>query len=177
MLKFKIAWLSIPKTVKIYLIMLTVTAFILFLGFIYLLNELSVLRAFKKVNKHKQLTTVIDFPDKWDLVTCTIYNPCPAQGWGNGDTLFDGTKIKKEFASGYRYVSMSEDLLKRYHPDDYIYVYAFENETYFTGVWKVKDKMHSRKRNQIDFLQAKTSKINLNKNICFIKKIKIKENL
>lgn len=90
-------------------------------------------------------------------VVCTIYNPCPEQGWGNGDILYDGTKISKQKASGYRYIAISHDLINEhgFKMGDLVYVSGLDE--YYNGYWEVRDLMNKKWSKRIDFLQSKGS--------------------
>jgi len=121
----------------------------------------------KLPNVYKQNNiTVIGY----EKVTCTIYNPTSSQGWGDGSILYDGTKIQKNVSSGYRFIAVSEDLLWKYPIGSLVEVCCFENSEYYTGFWQVRDKMNSRKKNHIDFLQE-NMKMKLRKNYCFIRRV------
>ncbi len=86
-----------------------------------------------------------DFEDKYDWytlkVTTTAYNSLKSQTNSNphitafGDSLIPGLK----------YVAVSNDLIKKgLKHDTPIKIHGIE------GIYFVKDKMHSRKKNQID---------------------------
>ena len=164
-LKLKIAYCSLSKLSKISLLFISLSIGIIIFSLVSIHNKKSSIQPLKKFTSYNKII----YKDI-DLVNCTVYNPTPSQCWGSGDILYDGTKIKKEISSGYRYVSVSRDLLKKYPIGSHLKAYCFEKHEYYTGVWTVRDKMNNKKSNHIDFLQADL-KMKLDKNYCFIIKL------
>ena len=86
-------------------------------------------------------------------VTATMYKPHKIYTDDTPDILADGTKINIYKVDEYRYVALSRDLLHRWGgPFNYGDFIVVEGAGDHSGVWKVKDTMHERWVNRIDFL-------------------------
>ena len=87
-------------------------------------------------------------------VTVTMYHPVAAQTDDTPNITADGTVIKINRASEYRYVAVSRNMLIRYGGflkyGDYIWVGAGKK----SGVYQVRDTMASRWINRIDILES-----------------------
>lgn len=87
------------------------------------------------------------------LVTATMYKPHSAYTDDSPDILADGTKINIYRVDEYRYVALSRDLLRRWGgPFNYGDFIVVEGAGDHSGVWRVKDTMHERWVNRLDFL-------------------------
>lgn len=78
-------------------------------------------------------------------VTCTTYNPTPAQGWGNGLITFDGNTIDTDKLERHaiRWCAVSHDLAHLMGKTIIIQE---------LGTYEVHDLMHKRHRKRIDLL-------------------------
>ena len=87
-------------------------------------------------------------------VTVTMYHPVAAQTDDTPNITADGTVIKINRASEYRYVAVSRNMLIRYGGflkyGDYIWVGAGKK----SGVYQVRDTMAPRWINRIDILET-----------------------
>ncbi len=125
----------------------------------------------KKVNEIKNGENFNSIKElNWGEVKCSMWNPLPSQGWGDGNILFDGTKIDKNLASGYRYLAVSHDIADLYPLGSYVIISGLND--YYDGVWQVRCRMNSKWKKKVDFMQTKGHPVPpINK--CLIAKINI----
>ena len=87
-------------------------------------------------------------------VTVTMYHPVPGQTDDTPNITADGSVIKINNASDYRYVAVSRNMLVSHGGfltyGDYVYVEAGRK----SGVYQVRDTMASRWINRIDILET-----------------------
>jgi len=92
-------------------------------------------------------------------VTATMYQPLSYQTDSTPNELADGTVIDIHKAHEYRYIALSRDLLKRWGgPFDYGDYIKVEGAGEHSGIWQVRDTMHERWTNKIDFLMSPNHK-------------------
>ena len=93
-------------------------------------------------------------------VTATMYTPTRSQTDSTPHITADGTRLDTNNAGKYRFVAVSRDLLVRWGGEfdygDYIIVEGCDG--HYDGVWQIKDTMHPRITNTIDFLCSKGTK-------------------
>ena len=116
-------------------------------------NELFALQ--DKVNQNSY--------DTWGTleidVTVTMYNPSPEQTDSTPNQTADGTIIKPDRASDYRYVALSRDLLRRwggpFNYGDYVMLKGTDG---YDGIYQVRDTMAPKFINRVDILRTGGSK-------------------
>tara|TARA_B100000315_G_scaffold170481_1_gene159012 strand:- start:126 stop:638 length:513 start_codon:yes stop_codon:yes gene_type:complete len=88
-------------------------------------------------------------------VTVTMYQPVRHQTDSTPNILADGTRIKTQDASNYKFIAVSRNLLKRFGGwldyGDFIFLRGTPHKD---GVYQVRDTMHSRWVNRIDILES-----------------------
>lgn len=88
-------------------------------------------------------------------VTVTMYHPVRSQTDSTPNILADGTRIKTEQASNYKFIAVSRNLLKRWggwlEYGDFI---LLKGTTHKDGVYQVKDTMNPRFVNRVDILES-----------------------
>ena len=88
-------------------------------------------------------------------VTVTMYQPVRYQTDSTPNILADGTRIKTEQASNYKFIAVSRNLLKRWggwlEYGDFILLIGTDHKD---GVYQVKDTMNSRFINRVDILES-----------------------
>ena len=104
----------------------------------------------------------IKFKDKLNIyetegmiVTVTMYQPVRYQTDSTPNILADGTRIKTEQASNYKFIAVSRNLLKRWGGwldyGDFILLLGTGHKD---GVYQVKDTMNPRFVNRVDILES-----------------------
>ena len=92
-------------------------------------------------------------------VTVTMYEPVRYQTDSTPNILADGTRIRVNKASEYRFIAVSRNLLSRWggwlNYGDFILLKGTDNKD---GVYQVKDTMHPRWVNRIDILESPGTK-------------------
>ena len=113
-------------------------------------------------------------------VIVTMYQPVRYQTDSTPNILADGTRIKTEEASNYKFIAVSRNLLERWGGWlDYGDFILLRNTVGKDGIYQVRDTMNKRFVNRIDILEspgvkpykftdAKIKKANLNEDIKFI---------
>ena len=87
-------------------------------------------------------------------VTVTMYQPLRYQTDSTPNILADGTRIKTELASNYKFIAVSRNLLKRFGGWlDYGDFVLLKGTTGKDGVYQVRDTMNKRWVNRIDILE------------------------
>jgi|TARA_Y100000034_G_scaffold122104_1_gene167137 3D (Asp-Asp-Asp) domain-containing protein len=88
-------------------------------------------------------------------VTVTMYQPVRHQTDSTPNILADGTRIRTQDASNYKFIAVSRNLLKRFGGwldyGDFIFLRGTPHKD---GVYQVRDTMHSRWVNRIDILES-----------------------
>ena len=88
-------------------------------------------------------------------VTVTMYQPVRYQTDSTPNILADGTRIKPEEASNYKFIAVSRNLLKRWGGwldyGDFILLKGTDGKD---GVYQVRDTMNKRWVNRIDILES-----------------------
>ena len=88
-------------------------------------------------------------------VTVTMYQPVSYQTDSTPNILADGTKIRTQEASNYKFIAVSRNLLKRWGGwlsyGDFIILKGTDGKD---GVYQVRDTMHPRWVNRIDILES-----------------------
>ena len=88
-------------------------------------------------------------------VTVTMYQPVRYQTDSTPNILADGTRIKTQEASNYKFIAVSRNLLKRWGGwldyGDFILLKGTDGKD---GVYQVRDTMNKRYVNRIDILES-----------------------
>ena len=89
-------------------------------------------------------------------VTVTMYHPVRSQTDSTPNILADGTRIRTQKASEYRFIAVSRNLLKRWGgPLDYgDFVILRNTQSHKDGLYQVRDTMNPRWVNRIDILET-----------------------
>ena len=88
-------------------------------------------------------------------VTVTMYQPIRGQTDSTPNILADGTRIRTQDASNYKFIAVSRNLLTRYGGwldyGDFIFLKGTPGKD---GVYQVRDTMNKRWVNRIDILES-----------------------
>ena len=88
-------------------------------------------------------------------VTVTMYQPVARQTDSTPNILADGTRIRTQEASKYKFIAVSRNLLKRWGGwldyGDFILLKGTDGKD---GVYQVRDTMNKRYVNRIDILES-----------------------
>ena len=107
--------------------------------------EIALKKCSEELNKNK---------DNVHNVTVTMYQPVPEQTDSTPNITADGTVIKVDRASEYRYVAVSQNMLVKNGGflkfGDYVWVDAGKK----SGVYQVRDVMNKRYTDRIDILEG-----------------------
>jgi predicted SpoU family rRNA methylase len=98
-----------------------------------------------------------EFYDYGIKVDVTMYQPVHPQTDRTPNITADGTKIRIDKASNYKYVALSRNLLKRWGgPFDYgdFILLKGTTEQHKDGVYQVKDTMNAKWVNVVDILES-----------------------
>jgi len=88
-------------------------------------------------------------------VTVTMYQPVQRQTDSTPNILADGTRIRTDKASNYKFIAVSRNLLKRWGGWlDYGDFVLLRNTDGKDGVYQVRDTMNKRFVNRIDILES-----------------------
>ena len=88
-------------------------------------------------------------------VTVTMYQPVERQTDSTPNILADGTRIRTQDASNYKFIAVSRNLLKRWGGWlDYGDFVLLKGTTGKDGVYQVRDTMNKRYVNRIDILES-----------------------
>jgi 3D (Asp-Asp-Asp) domain-containing protein len=88
-------------------------------------------------------------------VVVTMYQPVERQTDSTPNILADGTRIRTEDASNYKFIAVSRNLLKRWGGWlDYGDFILLKGTTGKDGVYQVRDTMNKRWVNRIDILES-----------------------
>ena len=107
--------------------------------------EIALKKCSEELNKNKENV---------HNVTVTMYQPVPEQTDSTPNITADGTVIKVDRASEYRYVAVSQNMLVKnggfLNFGDYVWVDAGKK----SGVYQVRDVMNKRYTDRIDILEG-----------------------
>jgi len=88
-------------------------------------------------------------------VTVTMYQPVRLQTDSTPNILADGTRIRTEDASNYKFIAVSRNLLERWggwlNYGDFVLLKGTDHKD---GVYQVRDTMNKRWVNRIDILES-----------------------
>ena len=88
-------------------------------------------------------------------VTVTMYQPLRYQTDSTPNILADGTRIRTQEASKYKFIAVSRNLLKRFGGwldyGDFVLLWDTDGKD---GVYQVRDTMNPRFVNRIDILES-----------------------
>ena len=88
-------------------------------------------------------------------VSVTMYEPVRYQTDSTPNILADGTRIRVQKASEYRFIAVSRNLLKRHGGWlDYGDFVLLKGTNHKDGVYQVRDTMNKRFVNRIDILES-----------------------
>ena len=100
-----------------------------------------------------QLSTFYDYGIKVDV---TMYQPVWPQTDKTPNITADGTRIRIDKASRYKFVALSRNLLKRWGgPFDYGDFILLKGTDDKDGVYQVRDTMNAKWVNVVDILESK----------------------
>ena len=92
-------------------------------------------------------------------VTVTMYHPVREQTDSTPNILADGTRIRTQEASNYKFIAVSRNLLKRWGGwldyGDFVLLKGTKDKD---GVYQVRDAMNARFVNRIDILESPGTK-------------------
>ena len=108
------------------------------------------------LDENKRLSGKLNGYEKEGIsVTVTMYQPVARQTDSTPNILADGTKIRTQDASNYKFIAVSRNLLKRWGGwldyGDFILLRGTDGKD---GVYQVRDTMNSRWINRIDILES-----------------------
>ena len=99
--------------------------------------------------------TLAELKSEGMAVTVTMYQPLRYQTDSTPNILADGTRIKTEEASNYKFIAVSRNLLKRWggwlNYGDFVLLKGTDHKD---GVYQVRDTMNKRWVNRIDILES-----------------------
>ena len=88
-------------------------------------------------------------------VTVTMYQPLRYQTDSTPNILADGTRIRTQEASKYKFIAVSRNLLKRFGGwldyGDFVLLWDTDGKD---GVYQVRDTMNKRWVNRVDILES-----------------------
>ena len=108
------------------------------------------------VDENKRLSEKLDeYETEGMHVTVTMYQPVRYQTDSTPNILADGTRIRTQDASNYKFIAVSRNLLKRWGGwldyGDFILLKGTDGKD---GVYQVRDTMNPRWVNRIDILES-----------------------
>ena len=107
-------------------------------------------------DENKRLAVKLDeYKIKETNVTVTMYQPIREQTDSTPNILADGTRIRTQEASNYKFIAVSRNLLKRFGGWlDYGDFVLLKGTVGKDGVYQVRDTMNKRFVNRIDILES-----------------------
>jgi len=107
-------------------------------------------------DENKRLSEKLDeYETEGMHVTVTMYQPVRYQTDSTPNILADGTRIKTQEASNYKFIAVSRNLLKRWGGWlDYGDFILLKGTSHKDGVYQVKDTMNPRYVNRVDILES-----------------------
>ena len=108
------------------------------------------------LDENKRLSEKLDkYETEGMHVTVTMYQPVERQTDSTPNILADGTRIRTQEASNYKFIAVSRNLLKRWGGwldfGDFILLKGTDGKD---GVYQVRDVMNKRFVNRIDILES-----------------------
>ena len=108
------------------------------------------------IDENKRLSKELsEYEPEGIHVTVTMYQPVERQTDSTPNILADGTRIRTEKASNYKFIAVSRNLLKRWGGwldyGDFILLKGTDGKD---GVYQVRDTMNKRYVNRIDILES-----------------------
>ena len=108
------------------------------------------------VDENKRLSDKLnEYETEGIHVTVTMYQPVERQTDSTPNILADGTRIRTQDASNYKFIAVSRNLLKRWGGwldyGDFILLKGTDGKD---GVYQVRDTMNPRWVNRIDILES-----------------------
>ena len=108
------------------------------------------------VDENKRLSEKLnEYETEGMHVTVTMYHPVREQTDSTPNILADGTRIRTQEASNYKFIAVSRNLLKRWGGwldyGDFILLKGTNGKD---GVYQVRDTMNKRWVNRIDILES-----------------------
>ena len=99
------------------------------------------------------------YEDTGIAVKVTMYHPVSEQTDSTPNILADGTRIRTQEASNYKFIAVSRNLLKRWGGwldyGDFVLLKGTKDKD---GVYQVRDAMNARFVNRIDILESPGTK-------------------
>ncbi len=99
--------------------------------------------------------TLAELKSEGMAVTVTMYQPVRYQTDSTPNILADGTRIRTQDASNYKFIAVSRNLLRRWGGwldfGDFV---LLRNTTNKDGIYQVRDTMNKRFVNRIDILES-----------------------
>ena len=103
----------------------------------------------------KLTATLAELKSEGMAVIVTMYQPVRGQTDSTPNILADGTRIKTELASNYKFIAVSRNLLIRHGGWlDYGDFVLLKGTNLKDGVYQVRDTMNKRFVNRIDILES-----------------------
>ena len=107
-------------------------------------------------DENKRLAVKLDeYKIKETSVTVTMYQPLRSQTDSTPNILADGTRIRTQEASDYKFIAVSRNLLKRFGGwldyGDFVLLYGTFTKD---GFYQVRDTMNPRFVDRIDILES-----------------------
>ena len=107
-------------------------------------------------DENKRLAVKLDeYKIKETNVTVTMYQPIRGQTDSTPNILADGTRIRTQEASDYKFIAVSRNLLKRFGGwldyGDFVLLYGTFTKD---GFYQVRDTMNPRFVDRIDILES-----------------------
>ena len=108
------------------------------------------------IDENKRLVDKLDeYETEGMHVTVTMYQPVRYQTDSTPNILADGTRIRTQEASNYKFIAVSRNLLKRWGGFlDYGDFVLLKGTDHKDGVYQVRDTMNKRWVNRIDILES-----------------------
>jgi 3D (Asp-Asp-Asp) domain-containing protein len=112
------------------------------------------------IDENKRLAEKLDeYETEGMHVTVTMYHPVREQTDSTPNILADGTRIRTQEASNYKFIAVSRNLLKRWGGwldyGDFVLLKGTKDKD---GVYQVRDAMNARFVNRIDILESPGTK-------------------
>ena len=99
--------------------------------------------------------TLAELKSEGMAVTVTMYQPVRYQTDSTPNILADGTRIRTERASNYKFIAVSRNLLKRWGGSlEFGDVVILIGTDHKDGIYQVRDTMNARFVNRIDILES-----------------------
>jgi len=114
-------------------------------------NQITELR----LTNEKLKDRLFEYEEYGIIVDVTMYQPVYPQTDKTPDITADGTRIRIQKASEYKFVALSRNLLKRWGgPFDYGDFILIKNAGHKDGVYQVRDTMNPKWVNVVDILES-----------------------